>query len=454
MYLARYDTSNEPVVQGALVFAAPPPDQDLLRKELIQVMAPVLDTLETRRDVATVVVRPIGGRRCALTLFVSMPASEEAVLRGQLLRLHQIGQEFPVTCSAVSSREDFDVDAGRACGSAAEVTNAPEIREDVRFFPAYHCIDQLAQITEQIGKLGDQAMLCWRIAAVEPRHWEKNIRTNLVRMARHWIPEPVRAQQEKIAARFLEHGLLADQFFVAPDSTARDRINTVLRRTLCNTAANMGFSDTGIAEVEEFAPEMLGVEWLASPIGADEPYLGKAVERGILTRLLFEPVPAGRFVSKAVMRPSSPVRVFVSYAHEDAEFAHQLNVSCAQLRRDGWVQLWSDAEILPGESWREEIHQALESADLIVLLISPDFTQSDFCFSIEMRRALERQAQGEAHVVPIVVRWTDTGDAPFAQLQQLPSARKPVSSWTDRDAAWLDVVVGLRRLLQNAYASE
>ncbi|HEY0079211.1 MAG TPA: carboxypeptidase regulatory-like domain-containing protein, partial [Pyrinomonadaceae bacterium] len=86
----------------------------------------------------------------------------------------------------------------------------------------------------------------------------------------------------------------------------------------------------------------------------------------------------------------------------------------------------------------------LESAQLILLLVSADFLASDYCYEVEMMRALERQKEGTARVIPIILRNCDWSSAPFSRLQALPENAKPIKSWGDQDEAYQDVVAGIR----------
>ena len=74
----------------------------------------------------------------------------------------------------------------------------------------------------------------------------------------------------------------------------------------------------------------------------------------------------------------------------------------------------------------------------------PDFLASDYCFDVEMKRALERHDRGETRVIPVIVRACDWTSSPFARLQALPKDAKPVTSWASRDQAWADVARGIR----------
>ena len=115
-----------------------------------------------------------------------------------------------------------------------------------------------------------------------------------------------------------------------------------------------------------------------------------------------------------------PLSIFISYAHEDEPLCQQLEAHLSLLRRQGLVATWYDRQIVPGTEWAREIDAHLETAQLVLLLISPDFLASEYCYGIEMRRALGRYQNGEAQVIPIIVRPVDWEGAPFAHLQCLP----------------------------------
>jgi hypothetical protein len=107
--------------------------------------------------------------------------------------------------------------------------------------------------------------------------------------------------------------------------------------------------------------------------------------------------------------------------------------------------------ITPGEEWRPRIADRLESADCALLLVSPDFIASDYCYSIEMERALERHREGRVLVFPVIVRPADWRHTPLRELQALPKDGKPIVEWASRDRAWLDVTRGLRLALVGSF---
>ena len=136
--------------------------------------------------------------------------------------------------------------------------------------------------------------------------------------------------------------------------------------------------------------------------------------------------------------------MFCSYSRKDERFRRQFDSSVALLRQQGLVNIWHDRKIDAGSEWVGEIDEHLNSADIVTLFISADFLASDYCYERELRRALEREAQQELEIVPIIIRKCDWEEAPFARFQAIPTGAKPVKSWSDRDAAWTDVAKSLR----------
>jgi hypothetical protein len=141
------------------------------------------------------------------------------------------------------------------------------------------------------------------------------------------------------------------------------------------------------------------------------------------------------------------IEVLISYSHQDETLKNQLIKHLSLLKRQGVIRDWHDRDIEAGFEWRREIEAHLESAEIILLLISPDFLASDFCFNIEMKRAIERHDQGQACVIPVFLRPCDWKGAPFGKLQGLPTDAEPVTSsrWSSVDEAFAVVAGGIRK---------
>ncbi|MFN7994073.1 MAG: toll/interleukin-1 receptor domain-containing protein [Bryobacteraceae bacterium] len=148
--------------------------------------------------------------------------------------------------------------------------------------------------------------------------------------------------------------------------------------------------------------------------------------------------------------PEAAKEVFFSYAHKDSELRDELERHLSILKRSGIIQGWHDREISAGTEWAGQIHEHLERANVILLLISADFLASDYCYDLEMKTALARHESGDAIVIPVILRPVDWSGAPFAKLQCLPSRAVPVTSWANRDEAFRDVAEGIRRAILKA----
>jgi len=138
------------------------------------------------------------------------------------------------------------------------------------------------------------------------------------------------------------------------------------------------------------------------------------------------------------------VKIFLSYSHKDDELRKELSKHLSLLKRQGIITEWHDRKILAGVEWEEEIDTHLNTSQVILLLISSDFIASDYCYGIEMMRAMERHENGEARVIPIILRAVDWRVSPFSKLQTLPRDGKPVTSWKNYDEAFANVTEGIR----------
>lgn len=140
---------------------------------------------------------------------------------------------------------------------------------------------------------------------------------------------------------------------------------------------------------------------------------------------------------------NDPIEIFFSYAHEDEELMNDVRRQLIVEERNGRILKWHDRKILPGTEWQQKIDDRLERAAIILLFMSPHFIESRYCYEIEGQAALHRHETGQARVVPIVLRPCLWNRTPFGKLQALPHDAKPISTWSDRDNACLDVAMGV-----------
>ncbi|MEH2306932.1 GUN4 domain-containing protein [Nostoc sp.] len=146
--------------------------------------------------------------------------------------------------------------------------------------------------------------------------------------------------------------------------------------------------------------------------------------------------------------PEVSLQLFFSYSHKDEVLRDELANHLSTLTWQGVISNWHDRKILPGEEWDHQINDNLNTADIILLLVSSDFIASSYCWDVEVTTAIERHNTGKARVIPVILRRVDWSNTPFAKLQFLPKNAKPITSWTNRDEAFTNVAQGIRAAAQ------
>lgn len=198
--------------------------------------------------------------------------------------------------------------------------------------------------------------------------------------------------------------------------------------------------------------------YFADPIDRGEPY--HQVQTGHISVAIPEceqPAAANELLRQYVFDSENnegetkvnkrPLNVFLSYAHEDRRLKNQLVTALRGLSREYGIQVWNDQEILPGNEWEAEIAKQLEQADIILLLISSDFINSEFIYQQELKQAMKRHENKEARVVPIILRPCDWRGQIYGKLQALPEGVRPVTKWSNRDEAFTAISQELRKVM-------
>lgn len=151
-------------------------------------------------------------------------------------------------------------------------------------------------------------------------------------------------------------------------------------------------------------------------------------------------------------QPKGAIRVFYSYSHKDKELRDTLETHLALLKRRRVISGWHDRLITAGEEWAGQIDRRLMTADIILLLISANFLASKYCYDVEMKIAMRRHRAGEARVIPVILRPCDMTGAAFRKLQALPTGGRPVTTWKNKDEAFLDIANGIRLVAEEVRA--
>lgn len=145
-----------------------------------------------------------------------------------------------------------------------------------------------------------------------------------------------------------------------------------------------------------------------------------------------------------------PTEVFISYSHEDEKLLEQLTTVLSDLEREGVIKVWHGGMVDPGADWEKEIKARLKRAKVILLLVSPDFISSHYCYEVEAGETLKRHKTGKALVIPIILypvpNWRRL---PFGKFQALPKNARPLTDWPSTEEAFVNIAEGVRKAVQD-----
>ncbi|RUQ28518.1 MAG: toll/interleukin-1 receptor domain-containing protein [Candidatus Competibacteraceae bacterium] len=142
-------------------------------------------------------------------------------------------------------------------------------------------------------------------------------------------------------------------------------------------------------------------------------------------------------------------KVFFSYSHRDEELRNELEIHLSTLKHQKIIETWHDRRIGSGKELDKEIDSNLEEADIVLLLVSPYFIASSYCYEIEMQRALEKHEKGEARVIPVILHPCDWHSTPFGKVLAMPTDGKPISKYPNPHDAFLEVAKAVRDAAKN-----
>jgi TIR domain/Tetratricopeptide repeat len=146
------------------------------------------------------------------------------------------------------------------------------------------------------------------------------------------------------------------------------------------------------------------------------------------------------------------VRIFYSYSRKDSTFRSLIDNVLGKFKWDVEVRTWYDGDIQPGEDWTSEINDNLNAADIVLLFITQQFIDSDYCMHVELPQALENHNSRDCRVIPMIIEETtpDWRTLPFAHLQVLPQNGQPLSQWSEIDEAVRNIVQGIVDIIATA----
>jgi hypothetical protein len=145
---------------------------------------------------------------------------------------------------------------------------------------------------------------------------------------------------------------------------------------------------------------------------------------------------------------AEPLKLFYSYSHKDEACLERLRRHLVGLVRSRKVEEWWDRSIRPGDDWDGAISEKLEQADVILLLVSPDFVASRYCYDVEAERAMARYREGSARVVPVILKSVRIRETLFADVQAVPRDLKAIEEAPFPDRLYMSVADEIATLVE------
>lgn len=220
-----------------------------------------------------------------------------------------------------------------------------------------------------------------------------------------------------------------------------DALKAVLMNSAVDLARSAFYQGRGVVDVLQAVEHHIS----SPPVTAEQLPIAEATGRRVIEEpQTVVPVTGPTDETSGAARA---LRIMYSYSHRDEPFKDELDAALAALRREGLIEVWHDRKILPGSEFDKDIVHALQDSDIIMLLVSKYFIDSDYCWGVEMKEAIRRHQNGSTTVIPIILKRADWKTSPFGKLTALPKDGKPIVEWQNADVAWGDVAEGIRRLV-------
>lgn len=139
-------------------------------------------------------------------------------------------------------------------------------------------------------------------------------------------------------------------------------------------------------------------------------------------------------------------QVFISYSRKDVEWLQELKVFLTPLLKNKTIDIWFDGAIKPSQEWRKEIEQAMASAKVAVLLVSPNFLASDYAMNEEVPYFLKLAETKEVKIVWILIGACLYTETPIINYQAAHDISTPLEQLgkSHRGEAWTNICTQIK----------
>ena len=244
-------------------------------------------------------------------------------------------------------------------------------------------------------------------------------------------------------------------FVLGGDAETRGVLVTMVRRELETLHAEMKMQP-----VEELELTGEGEQWISVKALREIEQPGKPTQKLPIqpegTAEVNVPLELNKLVPQEAREidrdpatAPAPVRVFVSYAHDDERQLKRLDAILDVLEQQHGLASWRDKRLIAGDEWDEEIRRRLEEMDIFLFIASQTSLVRPYIRDPELKRARERHMAGEVEIVAVKLEPCACDDDRFlGKLQRLAPRFKSIAEVSPRSIAWEQVRKDLLSVVQ------
>ncbi len=142
--------------------------------------------------------------------------------------------------------------------------------------------------------------------------------------------------------------------------------------------------------------------------------------------------------------------IFVSYSHKDGKWLKKLQTHLKPYIRSKDLDVWDDTKIKPGGLWRKEIGRALEEATVAVLLVSPNFLESEFIASSELPPLLAAAKERGVTILWVPISFSSYDETEISIYKAVIDPERPIDTMSkaEQDKTWVAVCKQIKEALK------
>jgi hypothetical protein len=146
--------------------------------------------------------------------------------------------------------------------------------------------------------------------------------------------------------------------------------------------------------------------------------------------------------------------IFISYSHSDEKYKNEVVKTLKGLEYtfpDIRFDVWSDERIRTGQKWLDEIEQALDKADIAIMILSRGFIASDFIMKKEVPTLLSNADDKGTVIINLIAGRSLFNDSVLSKFQCVNDPNTPLKGMNEhqQDEVYTKLAEDVKYLLNN-----